>query len=105
MPLVVPDLSLRSRSSAWKWWVCALLLLATMINYMDRLTVNLTAQRIKAELRLSNEQYGQVESGFGLAFALGALVFGVLADRWNVRWLYPAALLLWSVAGFATGFA
>jgi ACS family hexuronate transporter-like MFS transporter len=76
-----------------------------MINYMDRLTVNLTAARIKAELRLSNERYGQVESGFGIAFALGALAFGVLADRWNVRWLYPAALLLWSAAGFATGFA
>src|SRR5262249_45997692 len=30
----------RSSSSAWKWWVCGLLLLATMINYMDRLTIN-----------------------------------------------------------------
>ncbi len=94
-----------ARRAAWKWWVCALLLLATMINYMDRLTVNLTVKRIEAELHLTHEQYGQVEFGFGIAFALGALVFGVLADRWNVRWLYPAALFLWSVAGFATGFA
>ena len=60
------------RGPAWKWWVCGLLLLATVINYMDRLTINQTAQRIKAELHLSNEQYGQIESAFGVAFALGA---------------------------------
>jgi ACS family hexuronate transporter-like MFS transporter len=93
------------RGSAWKWSVCGLLLLATMINYMDRLTLNLAAKRIKDELTLSNEQYGQVEAAFGVAFACGALLAGWCADRWNVRWLYPLALLGWSAAGFATGFA
>jgi ACS family hexuronate transporter-like MFS transporter len=93
------------RGPAWKWWVCGLLLLATVINYMDRLTINQTAQRIKNELHLSNEQYGQIESAFGVAFALGALLTGSLADRVNVRWLFPAVLLGWSLAGFATGFA
>ena len=29
--------------STWKWWVCSLLLLATMINYMDRMTLNQAA--------------------------------------------------------------
>ena len=93
------------RSAAWTWWVCVLLLLATMINYMDRLTLNLTAKRIKDELVLNNEQYGQVESAFGIAFALGALALGLMVDRWNVRWIYPLSLFVWSAAGFATGFA
>src|SRR5262249_54527557 len=35
----------------------------------------------------------------------GAIIFGWLADRWPVRWLYPAAVLAWSAAGFATGLA
>jgi ACS family hexuronate transporter-like MFS transporter len=30
---------------------------------------------------------------------------GWLADRWNVYWLYPAALLVWSMAGFSAGLA
>lgn len=76
-----------------------------MINYMDRLTLNLTAPRIKQALLLSNEQYGQIEGLFGLAFAMGALGFGWIVDRWNVRWVYAAALFAWSAAGFATGFA
>src|SRR5262249_52270288 len=94
-----------ARRNTWKWAVCGLLLLATMINYMDRLTVNLTAKRIKDELSLTNEQYGDIEFAFGIAFALGAVVAGSLVDRWNVRWVYPAALLGWSAAGFVTGFA
>ena len=31
-------------------------------------------------------------------------MFGWLADRVSVRWLYAAVLALWSVVGFATGF-
>jgi ACS family hexuronate transporter-like MFS transporter len=85
--------------------VCGLLLLATMINYMDRLTLNLTASQIKEELHLDNEQYGNIEAAFSIAFAVGALGMGWLADRWNVRWIYPLALLGWSAAGFTTGFA
>jgi ACS family hexuronate transporter-like MFS transporter len=105
MPGLPTDLRLYNRSPAWKWWICGLLLLATTINYMDRLTLNQAASQIKAELQLTNAEYGSVESGFGVAFALGALILGRLADRLNVRWLFPAALLGWSAAGFATGFA
>jgi len=105
MPADIPEVRLPPRGAVWKWWVCGLLLLATMINYMDRLTVNLTAERIIREFDLSKTQYGLIESVFAIAFAFGALGAGWMADRYNVRWLYPAAVLLWSVAGFATGFA
>lgn len=94
-----------ARSSSWKWWVCILLLMATMINYMDRLTLNQTAKRIKDELLLTNEQYGQIEFTFGVGFALGSLLVGWSVDRWNVRLVYPAAVVAWSIAGFCTGFA
>ena len=93
------------RSPSWKWLVCGLLLLATMLNYMDRLTLNLSAPRIMGEFGLDERQYGQLESGFAFAFAVGAIVFGWLADRWSVALLYPLAVLAWSAAGFATGLA
>src|SRR5215831_13753151 len=105
MPVDIPDLKLSARGSAWKWWVCGLLLLATMLNYMDRLTLNLTSVRIMFDFRLDERQYGLLESAFAFAFALGAIVAGWLADRWNIRWLYPAAVLAWSAAGFVTGLA
>lgn len=96
-------MSLPARNPAWKWWVCGLLLLATTINYMDRLTLNLQAKTIKEAFGLDNRDYGLLEAAFGSAFALGAIVMGWLADRINVRLLYTLAVLLWSLAGLATG--
>ncbi len=89
-----------SRLSGWKWWVCGLLLLATTINYMDRQTLANAAVRIVSEFKLSKEQYGDLELAFGWAFAAGSLLFGFIADRISVRWLYPAVLFAWSLMGF-----
>ena len=91
------------RSASWKWWVCGLLLLASTINYMDRQTLANAATRITREFHLNQEQYGNLEFVFGWAFAVGSLLFGIAADRYSVRWLYPVVLLLWSAVGFATG--
>jgi ACS family hexuronate transporter-like MFS transporter len=96
---------LPDRDPRWKWRVCGLLLLATMINYMDRLTLNYLGPRLMAYFDLDAEQYGRIESAFAVAFAFGALLMGWLADRVNICWLYPAAVLVWSGAGFLTGFA
>ncbi len=94
-----------ARGEFWKWYVCVLLLLATSLNYIDRLALNLQAKRIMEVLGFSELEYGLIESAFGYAFALGAILFGWLADRINVRWLYAVAVLLWSASGFATGLA
>ncbi len=96
--------SASERGSVWVWWICGLLLLASTINYMDRQTLSNTSKRITDEFKLSDEQYGNLELAFGLAFACGATVFGIIADKTSVRWLYPVVLLLWSMMGFLTGF-
>lgn len=82
-----------------------MLLLASSINYMDRQTLSNVSVRIKSEFGLSGEQYGQIELAFGWAFAVGATVFGIIADRTSIRWLYPGVLLAWSVMGMLTGWA
>ena len=90
--------------SPWRFAVCALLLLATTLNYMDRVALNQQADAIKSAFGLSNERYGLVESVFSIAFAMGTLLAGWLVDRGGVRWIYPLAVAGWSLAGFATGF-
>ena len=86
-----------------RWVVAGVLLLATAVNYMDRQTLASLSVRVTTAFELSQEQYGDLEFAFGWAFAAGSLLFGYLADKLNVRWLYPAVLLGWSAAGFATG--
>ncbi|MFO0825530.1 MAG: MFS transporter [Gemmataceae bacterium] len=80
-------------------------MLATVINYMDRMALNQMALRIKVYFGLDNTEYGLLESAFSLAFALGAVTTGYVVDRWSVRWVYPLMVVGWSLAGVLTGFA
>ena len=91
------------RSATWRWYICVLLLLATVVNYMDRLTVNTLSIEIQSEFRLNDKQYGYTELAFGMAFAAGSLLFGWMVDRMGVYWLYPVVLVGWSMMGFLTG--
>ena len=93
------------RSRSWRWGVCGLLLVASMFLYMDRQTLGNVSARLLWEFDLSNEQYGNLGFAFGIAFAVGGLAFGLIADRIGVYLLYPFVLSCWSVAGFATGLA
>lgn len=79
-----------------------MLLLATTINYIDRIALNQTAKRVKNDLSFDDRGYGLLESRFGIAFAIGSLVSGVLVDRFGPRLMYPLFVMLWSVAGAAT---
>jgi MFS transporter, ACS family, hexuronate transporter len=92
-----------ARPAHWKWLVCGLLLFASMLLYMDRQTLPNVATRVTTEFQLKQEQYGDVEMWFGYAFAVGAFLWGCVADKWSVRWLYPALVLGWSAMGFLTG--
>ncbi|WP_165229092.1 MFS transporter [Aquisphaera insulae] len=85
------------------WSICGLMFFATVLNYMDRQTLSQQASEIRAALSLSNEDYGLLELGFGIAFAVGSVAIGFLVDRVSLRWLFPAVLLGWSAVGFLTG--
>jgi ACS family hexuronate transporter-like MFS transporter len=93
------------RSPTWRYSVCGLLLGATMLLYMDRLTLSLLAKPICDQYSFTNEQYGSLDTGLSYAFAAGAFFFGFLVDRFGPRWLYPAVVVCWSCAGLATAYA
>src|SRR5262249_57522393 len=84
-----PEQGRDGRDPIWTWSVCGMLLLATMLNYMDRQTLAQMAQRIGRELHLSNEQYGTLETGFGLAFAAGGIITGGLPPPPHPPPLFP----------------
>jgi MFS transporter, ACS family, hexuronate transporter len=92
-------------ASPWRWWVCILLFSATTLNYMDRVALNQMAERIQTALQLDNFQYSQLESGFSFAFAVGAILTGIIVDKVSVRWVYPVMVLGWSAAGVFTSYA
>jgi len=91
---------------SWKTWAaCGLMLLATALNYMDRQALAQQAGEVQAALRLTNEDYGNLEFWFGISFAVGGVATGFLVDWLSLRWMYPAILLAWSAVGFLTSYA
>jgi ACS family hexuronate transporter-like MFS transporter len=88
----------------WKWGVVVMMLFATVINYLDRAALGNLSKYIMADFHLNEEGYGTLEEWFGYSYAVFLIVSGFLADRLSLRWLYAGALLVWSVAGFSTGF-
>jgi ACS family hexuronate transporter-like MFS transporter len=97
--------TVNNHRSAWRWWVCGVLLLATFLNYMDRQALAVTLPELKRDYDLREQRVGLIEGCFGFAFAAGSIAFGFLADRIGPRKLYPLVLVGWSCAGIATGFA
>lgn len=89
--------------------VLALLLVAYIINFLDRQILGILAQPIKADLNLSDTEFGAIG---GLAFALLYSVLGVplayLADRTSRSGVIAGALAVWSgftaLCGTANGY-
>jgi len=88
----------------WKWWICGVLFLATVLNYLDRQTMSICGPMISDEFRLSNEQFGELLSAFRWAYALMQIPAGYLADWLSVRIVYALAVAVWSGAGAAAAF-
>ncbi|MBI4664411.1 MAG: MFS transporter [Verrucomicrobia bacterium] len=88
-----------------RWIIVELLFLASMINYFDRATISFALPLISKDLNLGPEAKGVLLSAFFWSYALMQIPLGTCADRFNLRWLYAGALMLWSIAQGLTGFA
>jgi MFS family permease len=82
-----------------------LVVLAGLVNYVDRVTLSVAGPAIAAELHLKAGQLGVLLSAFLWAYALAQAPVGALIDRIGARPLLAAALTLWSAAQAATGLA
>ncbi len=93
-------MSAKSRPPAWILSLCLVLFLATFLNYANRVVFTQNSVLIQQHFETDSVGYGNAEAGFGYGFALGGLVFGVLADWISIRWLYPLVMLGWSGAAY-----
>jgi len=89
-------------------WLVALLALAMFINYADRGSLAIVAPVLSHDLAIGPKYLGILLSSFFWTYALVQPLSGAVVQRWPVRWVLPAGLLLWSAAtmlcGAASGF-
>ncbi|HJU74924.1 MAG TPA: MFS transporter [Gemmatimonadaceae bacterium] len=93
------------RRIGFRWTICALLFIATTINYIDRQVLGILAPTLQRELNWSETDYGDIVSWFSFAYALGFLAAGRIMDWIGVKRGLAAAVIAWSVAAIGHAFA
>jgi len=88
-----------------KWLICGLLFLATLVNYLDRQTISVSASRIADEMRLNDGDLGKLFSGFLFAYAFAQLFIGPVLDRFGTIPAFAVAVAAWSLAGASSALA
>ena len=79
----------------YRWKICALLFVATTLNYMDRQVLALlkpTLEDPRTGIGLTEVEYAAIVSIFSAAYAIGLLVAGRFVDRVGTRIGYAVAL-------------
>jgi ACS family hexuronate transporter-like MFS transporter len=82
-----------------------LLFVGTLLNYLDRQVMALTADKILSDFHMSKEDLGRIIACFRYTYGMGHIVGGFLIDAYGTRFVYPAAGALWSLGGMLMGFA
>ncbi|MBC8010247.1 MAG: MFS transporter [Burkholderiales bacterium] len=88
-----------------RWWIGGLLLIASILNYVDRQALSILAPTIQSELAISDVQYGNIVSWFLAAYTVAFLLSGRLVDLVGTRLGLALFVGWWSVANALTGLA
>ena len=97
--------------SRLRWWVVTLVALATVINYIDRQSLNVLWPEISAELypdRTEDQRkeiYALISVIFVFAYAFGQAIFGKIFDWIGTRMGFALSIAVWSLATAAHAFA
>lgn len=94
-----------------RWWVVSLVALATVINYVDRQSLNVLYPQAFADIfpdmniDQHKEIYGFVSLVFMLSYAFGQAAFGKIFDWLGTRVGFVLSLGVWSIATAAHAIA
>ena len=86
-------------------WLLFILTGLNLFNYLDRLILPAVLTPLGAELHISDEASGRINSAFMLGYFLSAPFFGYLGDRLPRKWLIGLGIFVWSAGTVLTGFA
>src|SRR5688572_11902478 len=108
-----PDTSLVKTAapvvSRLRWGIIFILLMAAVINYLDRANLSIANTTIAKEFGFSQTEMGLLLSAFLWPYALANLPAGWLADRFGPKKMFSWGVGLWStftvMAGFVNGYS
>ena len=88
-----------------RWYIGALLLGSTIINYIDRQALSVLAPILKTEHQWTNQDFAFIVIAFRVAYALMQVVSGRLVDRLGSRTGLTLSVVWYSTVAMATSLA
>jgi len=86
-------------------WTAGLIFLATLINFINRLTISVLAPVITEQLKLTNLEFASITNSFLLAYTASQALSGKLYDRVGNRRGFSISIIVWSLASMLHAFA
>jgi MFS transporter, ACS family, hexuronate transporter len=80
------------------WIIVGMAFIATALSFLDRQVLSILIIKIKQELTISDVQYGFINTGFLIGYAIMFTVSGILIDRYGSRSGLAVSVGLWSIA-------
>lgn len=91
-------------SSFRAWSVVIVLLILTILAFIDRSSISLMVDPIKKDLGVGDLEMSWLQgTAFALFFLLGSLPMGWIVDRFSKRWTIYIGVTVWSLATVACG--
>ena len=88
-----------------RWLIIGMVFFATLINYIDRLTISVLAPLIVEDLQLTNTEFGGIATWFLLAYTISQSLSGKLYDRIGIKKGFTVSIVVWSLAAMSHAFA
>lgn len=87
------------------WIIVFLAFVATSLSFLDRQVLSISIIRIKEDFPISDVEYGFINTGFLIGYAIMFTVGGILIDRYGSRWGLAISVGFWSLATSLHSFA
>ncbi|MCS0656795.1 MFS transporter [Massilia terrae] len=88
-----------------RWAMLALVFGATTLNYIDRAALGIMQPVLARAMQWTAQDYANINFWFQVGYAIGYALQGRLMDSLGVRRGFALAVLVWSLAAAAHGFA
>jgi len=88
-----------------RWWIIALVAIATVINYIDRGALSIMWPEISKDLGLTKEDYSNIAIMFTIAYAVSQSLSGKMYDWVGTRLGFVISIVVWSVSVALHGLA
>jgi len=86
-----------------RWLIVGLLFIATALSFLDRQVLSISILKIQADLDVSDVEYGWINTGFLISYALMFTLGGWLIDKFGTRIGLAVSVGLWSLSNALHG--